>query len=560
MIPKKYSPSWMRYSQSMICMQYSYLGQREIGMLLLSLFILGLGLLLTGINIMSYTLKRMGSQSFRRLATRFMSSRWKALAFGLGSGALLQSTSAALVILASLNCIGGITVPQAMSILTGFSVGNCILPFLVSIKISTAVFFVVGLSAIMLYFTKEGRKRNFCNLAFGLGLIFFGIEMMLEGVRPLRGESWFGSLIEFASAWPIMTIAVGVMLGFVVQSSSAVTLVAIGLTKGGVITGPQALLVMYGAAMGSTSFKVLMGSAIKGSGRQLVRFVNIFNYGGAGIFIALYFIEMGFSVPLVMALLAKLSPHPEMQAAFAFLLFNLTAALLATACHDPLAAWLARKLPPTEEEDLSKPQFLWGVKPEYPDAAHALIYEEQIRELEQVAAFLSATRADYHGLGLKPRQEAFEMLAQEVESATAAVMSLRLEQETAQRQAYLQTRQTLITELADSTRELIAAIQSARTMPEIALLAENCFEAVDFLFLNGLELLQSGEIDRDQMAALYSDRGQQMEQLRAAYLKEDKIASAASRSCLLSLTIGVEKCIWLLNRLLMLAGMPIRMA
>jgi hypothetical protein len=50
-----------------------------------------------------------------------------------------------------------------------------------------------------------------------------------------------------------------------------------------------------------------------------------------------------------------------------------------------------------------------------------------------------------------------------------------------------------------------------------------------------------------------------MGQLRAAYLKEDRIASATVRSCLLSLTIGVEKCIWLLNRLLML-GMPARMA
>jgi phosphate:Na+ symporter len=512
-------------------------------MLLLSFFLLGLGLLLTGINILSYTLKRMGSQSFRRLATQFISSRWKALAFGLGSGALLQSTSAALVIMASLNCTGGITVAQAMFILTGFSVGNCILPFLVSIKIRTAVFFAVGLSAIILHFTKEDRKRNFCNLAFGLGLIFFGIEMMLEGVLPLRGEPWFSSLMEFASAWPIMTIAAGVMLGFIVQSSSAVTLVAIGLTKGGIMTGPQAFLVMYGAAMGSTSFKVLLGSAFKGSGRQLVRFVNIYNYGGAGIFIALYFIETGFSVPLVMALLAKLSTHPEMQAAWALLLFNLTAALLATACHDPLAAWLARRLPPTEEEDLSKPQFLWGVKPEDPDAAHALIQKEQIRELEQVAAFLSAVRADYHGLGLEPRLDAFVMLAQEVEAATAAVMSLRLEQETAQRQAYLQTRQTLITELADSTRELIAAIQSARSIPEIAPLAESCFEAMDFLFMNGVELLQSGEIDRDQVAVLYSDRGQQMEQLRAPYLKKDQIASAAARSCLLSLTIGVEKCI-----------------
>ena len=521
-------------------------------MFLLSQFLLGLGLLLTGINTLSSTLKRIGSQSFRRMTIEYMSPRWKAILFGMGSGAMLQSTSAALVILASINCTGGITVSQAMAILTGFSVGNCILPFLVSIKIKAGVFFVVGVSAIALHFAKADRRRNFCNLSLGLGLIFFGIEMMLEGVRPLRGEPWFAMALTFSSAWPFLTLIVGAFLGLVVQSSSAVTLVAIGLTKGGLITGPQALLIMYGAVLGSTSFKVFLGSAFTGSSRQLVRFANIFNYAGAGIFIILYFIETALGVPLVMALLAKLSPKPEMQAAWAFLMLNLTAALLVTSWHEPLASWLARKLPPTEEEDLSKPAFLWSVKPEDPGAALALIKREQIRELEQVSAFLSTAHEEYIGLNLQGRKEAFGMLAMDVESATEAVMPLHLEPASIHYQAYLQTQQTLILQLADCAMELLTAMQDAQKIPEVAQLTENCFNAVEFLFLNSIETLHSGEIDRNQVAALYNDRGPQMERLRTSYLNGNQMESVQARSSLLSLTVGMEKCIWLLKRLLIL--------
>ena len=114
----------------------------------LAMFLLGIGLLLTGSNLLSDALKHMGSRAFRQLVLKYTAPRWKALALGLASGAALQSTTAAMMILASLNTVGSVTAAQAMSILTGFSVGNCLLPFLISFKIKLAVFFLVGVSSI----------------------------------------------------------------------------------------------------------------------------------------------------------------------------------------------------------------------------------------------------------------------------------------------------------------------------------------------------------------------------------------------------------------------------
>lgn len=236
----------------------------------IALFFAGIGLMLTGITLLSDALKRMGSRAFRRFASKYMEPRWRALTLGVVSGATLQSTSAAIFILASLTTTGIVGTSQAISILTGFNIGNCIMPFLVSFKIRTFVFFLVGLSAILLYFVKEERWRNIGGTLFGLGLIFFGIEMMLDGVRPLRNEPLFGRILALSATWPGVSIAVGAMLGFLFQSSTSVTVLVIGLAKGGILPGSDVFPIMYGAAAGSALFKSMLGSTLKGTGKQMV--------------------------------------------------------------------------------------------------------------------------------------------------------------------------------------------------------------------------------------------------------------------------------------------------
>lgn len=507
--------------------------------------------MLTGSNLLSDALKHMGSRTFRRMVLKYTTPRWKALALGLASGAALQSTSAAMMILTSLNTVGSVTAAQAMSILTGFSVGNCLMPFLISFKIRLAVFFLVGVSSIFLYFTKEDRLRNLSTVAFGLGLIFFGIEMMLDGVRPLRAEPWFSQILTVAGQWPGLSILVGCALGFLMQSSTAVVVVAIGLAKGGILSSNEIFLIMYGAAIGSTLFKSFLGSTVRGSGRQLVRFVNLFNFTGAGLFIIFYYIELHLHVPLVMALITRLTSEPALQAAWAFLLLNMTSALIYTTFHHQIASLLARQFPSSTEEGLSRPKYLCAVTPEDPNGTLELIGMEQLRELEHVSAFLSAATEESQGIDLVRRLSALGILGREIQGALAEVCSLRIDRDTAQWSAVLQTRQTLITQLADSTAEFGRSIEQARRFPEIVGLSSSCFETVDFLFQHAIDLIQSGgNDDESDRLVFYNDRGTQMKQLREAYLDTHQDLTSEARSALLSLTIGLDKCVWLLGRTL----------
>lgn len=524
---------------------------------IISKVLLGLGLMFTGIQMLSSGLKQMGSRPFRMLATRFVSTRPRAVVFGMGSGVVLQSTSAALVILASLISAGVLGVPQAIAVLSGFSVGNCVLLFIVSLNIAVPVMFLVGLCGIAMYLTKDERYRNYFQIGLGLALIFFGIEMMAAGVKPLRQEAWFTGAMEFSSNYPLLSIMAGMALGFIAQSSTAVGLVAIGLATENILTGPQTFLLMYGAAIGSTLFKVLLGQAFRGTSRQLVRFVNMFNIFGATVFILLYYIEVYLHVPLVMALLNSFKLDLVHQAAWVFLLFNLTSAIFFIAINGPLTRWLARSLPPSEEEGLSHPRYLSEFQSQDPDTGLELIRLEQIRELEQISAFVSTISENYDGADLTSRHKAFKSLAQEVAASTAEVAAMQMLPATAKDHAYVQTRQALLDQLADSTASGVKIIMQSRAYPLLEGISNSCMESIDFLLNFAAETEKTNAPEDVRMfLVMSSSNGPSIEQLRKAYMDSDKLGSANDKGSLLDLTMVTEKIIWLLNRLVSL--MPTR--
>ena len=521
--------------------------------------LLGLGLMFTGVQLLSSGLKQLSSRRFRKVATRVVSSRAKALLFGVGSGVIMQSTSAALMILASLITAGLINVSQAIAILTGFSVGNTILLFFVTMHLEAAVTFIVGVCGIALYFSKSDKYRNAFLIGMGLGLIFFGIEIMTAGVKPLRQEAWFTGAMTFSISYPFLSILAGMALGFIAQSSTAVALVAIGLAKANILTGPQTFLFMYGAAIGSTLFKAMLGQGFRGTSQQLVRFVNMFNVFGATVFILLYYIEVYFHVPLVMALLQYITPSLEHQASIVFLLFNLTSATFFTAINKPLTGWLARRSPPSEEEDLAQPKYLLDFQPEDPESGLELIHLEQTREFEQIAALFASARENQEGADLASRYEAINTLSRAIADASEMVAAMPMHHLTAKDHAYYQTRQALLGQIAESVTEGVKTIVNTRNNKVLERLSISCMESIDLLIQLALEAQKSNMAeDIALFKKLSSGNSPSMERVRNEYINSDVLVTAKDKGSMLDLTIITEKIIWLLNRLISLVPPEIK--
>jgi phosphate:Na+ symporter len=238
------------------------------------------------------------------------------------------------------------------------------------------------------------------------------------------------------------------------------------------------------------------------------------------------------------------------QAAWVFLLFNLTSAIFFIAINGPLANWLARSLPPSEEESLSHPKYLSEFQPEDPDTGLELIRLEQTRELEQIAAFVSTARDTYDGADLASRYEAFKSLARQVAASTAEVAAMPMRHNTAKDHAYFQTRQALLDQLADSTVSGVKIIMQTRAHSLLKGLSDACMESVDFLLNFAAETDKTNAPEEVRMFLdMSSSNGPSMEKLRKAYMDSDILGSANTKGRLLDLTMMTERIIWFLNRL-----------
>jgi hypothetical protein len=115
----------------------------------------------------------------------------------------------------------------------------------------------------------------------------------------------------------------------------------------------------------------------------------------------------------------------------------------------------------------------------------------------------------------------------------------------------MQTHQTLLEQLADSTASGVKIILKARTYPSMEGLSDACMESVEFLLNFAAEIEKTKDKEDIRMfLTLSSSNAPSMEKLRKAYIDNDKLVSAISKGCLLDLTMKTEKIFWLLNGML----------
>lgn len=101
------------------------------------------------------------------------------------------------------------------------------------------------------------------NLAFsligGLGLFFFGMQFMSDGLKKIAGER-LKSILHFVTKLPIMGVLAGAAVTCLIQSSSATTVMVVGFVNAGLLGLKQAIGVVMGANIGTTFTAWLVSS------------------------------------------------------------------------------------------------------------------------------------------------------------------------------------------------------------------------------------------------------------------------------------------------------------
>lgn len=319
------------------------------------LFLAGLALFFFGVAGIRANLQQLTGARFRRLLHRGTRHGWAAAAWGFVFGAVTQSATAVSFILAGL--IGGGTLPitRALTIVGWSNVGTAALVFLATIDVQLGVYYVIGLAGLAVAFDVVPRLKPVLAAVFSAGLLLLGLELMKEAFAPLPGFAWFHAVAEFARGSDLAAAAFGLVLRTVIQSSSAVAVLAIVLSHAGLLTHTQIVLMIFGAAIGVTLASLMLSMELRGVPRQIVMFHGGVNGVSGLVFVALVLLETATGWPLVLSWIDAVPGDVPAGLSVAYLMLMTGSLVVAAIAARRAPAWLERWAPPTVEQACRSP-------------------------------------------------------------------------------------------------------------------------------------------------------------------------------------------------------------
>lgn len=219
--------------------------------------IAGLGVFLLGMKNMSEGMQAIAGPTMRKMINRATSNRFMAVGMGTLVTCLVQSSSITTVMVVGLVNVGVMNITQAFGVIMGANIGTTITGWILVLKIGKYGLPIMGIAAIAYLFSKRDRVRYVALALIGLGMVFFGLELMKNGFKPLRAEEgftdWFTRFAYDGSYFSVLKCAlVGAVLTAIVQSSSATLGITIGLATSGIIDYHTAAALVLGENIGTT--------------------------------------------------------------------------------------------------------------------------------------------------------------------------------------------------------------------------------------------------------------------------------------------------------------------
>ena len=213
----------------------------------------GLSLFLFGMNVMGQALERRAGGSLRSLLGRMTTRKAAGLLTGLAVTAVIQSSSAATVMVVGFVNSGLMTLKQAINVIMGANIGTTVTAWILSLagidggnvfvrllRPSSFTPVLALLGVIFTMFCRSDRKKDTGTILLGFATLMFGMETMSEAVAGLGDMPGFRQMFLLFKN-PFLGVLAGAVLTAMIQSSSA----SVGILQALAVTGQ----VSYGAAV-----------------------------------------------------------------------------------------------------------------------------------------------------------------------------------------------------------------------------------------------------------------------------------------------------------------------
>lgn len=217
-----------------------------------------LGVFLFGMKLMSDGLQLVAGDRMKRLLGALTTNRFTAVLTGVGTTAIIQSSSATTVMVVSFVSAGLMTLFQGIGVIMGANIGTTMTAWLVSLlgfqmKVSAFALPAVGLG-LPLTFLKGEKAKNWGHVLVGFGLLFLGLELLKDSIPATRAEdlAWIAPLTGHGFGSVLIFVGIGTVLTLLLQSSSATSTLTLTLAAMGWLPFDLAAAMVLGENIGTT--------------------------------------------------------------------------------------------------------------------------------------------------------------------------------------------------------------------------------------------------------------------------------------------------------------------
>ena len=317
-------------------------------------FLGGLGLFLYSIKTMGDGLQQAAGDRLRYYIDKYTSNPFLGVLVGIVVTALIQSSTGVTVITVGLVSASLLTLRQAIGIIMGANIGTTVTSFIIGFKLGEYALPLIFLGTMFLFFTKNRTANNIGRILFGVGGIFYALNLISAGMSPLKDLPQFKEYMITLGQNPILGVVAGAVITVLIQASSATIGILQGLYAGGFLDLKGALPVLFGDNIGTTLTVIIAAAGANVSAKRVAATHVTFNVLGT----ILCLILLGPFTAMIEYFQALLHLSPEMTIAFSHGAFNVSNTIVQFPFIGALAYFVTKLIPGEDEVVKYEPLYL----------------------------------------------------------------------------------------------------------------------------------------------------------------------------------------------------------
>lgn len=400
----------------------------------------GLGIFMLGLEFMANGIQALSVNRMREFLAKAAGTPIKGVLAGTLITGVIQSSTAMTVMVVGLVNAGVVALRPAISVIMGANIGTTLGNGLIALPLGPLGLIFAGLFALIYCFAKSEKVRNIALACMGFALIFYGLNLMTGGLRPLRNMPEVMEMLQTLRADSyfnlLKCVVIAAAVTAMIHSSSATIGIVMGLGAAGVLDWTTAVAFSLGADLGTTITSWMASLNLSKNAKRAAYAHISFNVIGVCITIPLFFISIEIlrwgmqwfggdpSIPIVIDGKETFPLVPVAVGLYStvFNIFNTALLFPFVGVFERVLSRVGRSTA-EDVEDFSMPKFLDRRLADDFARAVPAVQQETARHLQAGALFLNIARGDKKAPA-DPGEHylATDILSRDIRAYTASLM------------------------------------------------------------------------------------------------------------------------------------------